>query len=173
MPPRRSVSARTGSRPNRGWAYSLNASFTTVPAASKVLLGSFVIGGLIDVTVLRAIGGVAVASDQAAAVEEQIGAVGMIIVTDIAVAAGIASIPGPFTDGADDGWFTHQSFAQTSVGSTGGPIQTVWYPMDTKGKRVWDSKGKTVAIVAENAHASHGLILYYAIRLLSQVRGTR
>ena len=171
---RRSVVVRrSSSRPNRGWSVNTSAAFTVVPAASKVLLGTFVlVGGMADVTVLRVIGGVAVASDQTGANENQIGAVGLILVTDIAAAAGIASIPGPFTDGGDDGWFCHQRFAQQSA-SGNVPDNSDWYPIDTKGKRVWPGTGRVIAVVAENGHATHGLELYFAIRLLAQIRGTR
>ena len=47
-----------------------------------------------------------------------------------------------------------------------------WYPIDTKGKRVMDGTGISIALVGENAHASFGLKMYEVIRLLAQIRGT-
>ncbi len=100
-------------RPNRSWAAIVDAAETTVPAASKVLLGTFTpsVDG-IDEVVLRTRGVLAVRSDQTAGSELQIGAFGMIVVTDTAAAAGAASIPSPATDADDDGWFVWLPFAQ-------------------------------------------------------------
>ena len=162
---------RSSTRPNRGWSYVQTATSTTVPAASKVLLGSFTNATGVDLTILRVIGGLSVASDQTAAIEEQLGAFGMIVVTDIALAAGIASIPGPVTDGGDDGWFVHRDFQMTSQLVNTSPMSE-YFAVESKGKRVVGS-GVIIAIVAENAHASQGLALNFAIRMLSQVRGTR
>ncbi len=172
MPTRRNFARRSGARPNRTWAFVQPAAFTVIPAASKVLLATFTASNSgIDETVLRCIGGVSVASDQSGANEEQIGAVGIIMVTDLAGAAGIASIPGASTDADDDGWFCHQTFAQR--GSNGVvPDAATYYPIDTKGKRILEGKGMLAAVVAENKHATHGLQLLLTIRLLSQVRGT-
>ncbi len=172
MPRRRVSSARrSGARPNRGWSITGFSIRTTVPAASKVLLGTLVpANDGIDLTVLRVVGGVWVGSDQAT-LEDQIGAVGLIIVTDIAAAAGIASVPGPFTDGFDDGWFVHQLFAQESGRTVTSPAG-FWYPIDSKAKRIFEGAGKTIAIVVENANASNGLTMVFQFRMLAQVRGT-
>ena len=95
------------------------------------------------------------------------------IVTDLAAAAGIASIPAPITDAGDDGWFVHQSFAQAqSRVHTGGPTST-WYLIDSKAKRIFASTGLNIAIVAENAHASEGMEVVVMLRILTQLRGTR
>ena len=51
-----------------------------------------------------------VGSDQVAVVEQQIGALGFIVVSDLAIAAGAASIPSPGFNGSDDGWFVWQAF---------------------------------------------------------------
>ena len=163
---------RSGARPNRGWSATSQSVRTTVPAASKVLLGNLAPAtGGIDLTVLRTVGGVWVGSDQAT-LEDQIGAVGLIVVTDIAVAAGIASIPGPFTDAGDDGWFVHQMFAQESGRTVTSPAG-FWYPIDSRAKRVLDGTGVAIAIVAENANASNGMTIVFQFRILSQVRGTQ
>jgi len=174
--PRRSSRgfARSSSRPNRAWSYTQETAFTNIPAATKVLIASFVPSNPgIDCTILRCIGGIAVASDQAAAVEVQSGAFGMILVTDQAAAAGVASMPGPFTDGNDDGWFCHQSFGQQGELAPDVGVASQWYPIDTKGKRIIDGLGVTLAVLAENAHPTHGMVMYVAIWILSQVRGTR
>ena len=162
----------SGARPNRAWSPNFASAYTVIPAASKVLLATLTPSQtLIDLTVLRVVGGISVASDQAAANEEQIGAFGMIIVTDIAIAAGIASIPGPGTDGQDD-WFVHQSFAQQGNQATNVDA-SMWYAIDSKAKRVLDGDGKAIAVVVENLHATFGLEIADLTRVLDQVRGTR
>ena len=173
MARRRFNPTRSGSRPNRGWSNTTFAVAVTIPAASKVLLGSFTLVTTgIDITILRSVGGVSVASDQTAAIESQIGAVGAIMVTDTALAAGIASIPGPVTQGDDDGWFLHQSFAQQSQNVNTMTVSN-WYAMNSKGKRIWPGTGMAMALVGENIHATNGLTVLLVLRILSQVRGTR
>ena len=115
-PPRQS-----SRRPNRGWAGLVSSVYTNIPAASRVLLGSFVpTNAGIDLTVLRTVGGISVVSDNASAGESQIGAFGMIMVTDWALAAGVASVPDPVSDVADD-WFIYQGWAmETQVVSAVG-----------------------------------------------------
>ena len=96
--------------PNRTWA-----GFTTqainVPAATKVLLGTFTLSNPgIDETILRVAGYLSVISDQLVATEQQIGSLGFVVVNDLAVAAGAASIPGPSSQIDDDGWFVFVPF---------------------------------------------------------------
>ena len=164
---------RSGGRPNRGWNVTAFAAYTTIPAASKVLLGSFALTNVgVDQTILRVIGLLSVASDQVSNNEQQIGAVGLILVTDIALAAGIASIPGAFSEGEDDGWFAHFMFNQSSVAAGAAPASRE-YVVESKAKRIWSGTGIVLAIVGENAHATHGLDLIWNFRMLTQVRGTR
>ena len=163
------------STPNRTWAGAAPAARTVIPAASKVLVFTITVDNPgIDETVLRVVGGVRVMFDQSSADEYQLGAIGMCIVTDTAIAAGIASIPDPVTDVQDDVWFFYQSFAQrfsllTAVGfdADGGH----YYPFDSKAKRVVHS-GMSIVGVAANAHASNGLEIVWNVRVLGQVRGT-
>ena len=163
----------SSSRPNRSWSESYAAAYITVPAASKVLLATLVTAtpGGVDLTILRTVGGIAVRSDQGASNEIQIGAWGMILITDLAAAAGIASIPSPATDAGDD-WFVHQSFAQSGMLADEGVVGR-WYPIDSKAKRMLDGTGIVVAVVAENLHATQGLAIADMSRVLTQVRGTR
>ncbi len=171
----RSPTRTNRSRPNRAWAGLANAAPTTVAAATKVLLGTLTLSNQgIDETVLRTLGLLTIASDQAAANENQIGAWGMMVVTDLAIAAGAASIPGPITNIEDDGWFAHVSFANelqfsSAVGMR--PNFGVTNRFDFKSKRVVSS-GQAVAIMVENAHASNGFTIVQVIRMLTQVRGT-
>ena len=162
---------RSGARPNRAWSMTAESAYTTIPAASKVLLVSFIPNPVADQTILRLVGGLSVASDQASTTENLIGAVGCILVTDIAAAAGISSIPSPFTQGNDDGWFFHQVFSSKGVVSLTGP-SSIWYPIDSRAKRIMDGEGITLAVVGENAHASEGCEVLLQFRVLTQLRGT-
>ena len=95
-------------RPNNSWGIFASSSFSNIAANSKVLLGTIALSNPgIDETILRIIGSISIASDATGAIETQIGSVGIIVVSDEAVAAGVASIPGPSTDGSNDGWFAH------------------------------------------------------------------
>ncbi len=164
-------SRRSGPRPNRAWASTTtHTSIITLPAATKVLISSFaLISAGVDLTILRTVGRFTVSSDQSGAVEQQIGAWGCIIVTDRAIAAGVASVPGPFTDAADDGWFVNQMFNWSSDRAVG---NSALFEFDSKAKRIFGT-GSEIAVVAENAHASQGLLIQINFRMLTQVRGTR
>jgi len=128
----------------------------------------------IDETVLRVVGGISIASDQAAASESQFGAMGMCIVTDTAAALGITALPDPVTDVSDDIWFQYVSWAQElrfSDATGFEPQFASWYPFDSKAKRILHS-GQTVVVIVANASASFGFKFAVNLRVLSQVRGT-
>jgi len=162
-------------RANRDWAGIVSTAFVAVPAASKVLLGTFVLANPgIDETILRTVGVLTVQSDQAAASENQLGAIGMRIVTDRAGTVGITAIPDPVTEVSDDGWFMYQGFAQafTFLDSTGFDSDAGHtYAIDSSAKRVLED-GSRIAIVVANASSSHGLQVAIVLRLLAMVRGT-
>ena len=125
----------------------------------------------IDLTILRTVGVLSVVSDQAAAVEDQMGAFGMIIVTENARAIGVTAMPDPVTDAGDDGWFVYQSFAQKTNAGGADPSKT--YMLNSKAKRIIQGTGVNIALMVKNAHATHGLQYAILIRILAQVRGTR
>jgi len=130
----------------------VNFAHTVVASGSKVLLATFVLSNPgIGETIRRTRGVFSVQSDQSATMEEQIGAIGMMVVNSAAVTAGVASLPGPITDGSDDGWFVWEAFAQIS-GATIGGIATGSVPLP----RVFDSKamrkvadGFEIAVIAQ------------------------
>ena len=164
------------SRPNRNWAGTVPAAYAAVPANNKLLLATFVLSSEgIDETILRVVGTVSVISDQVAATEDQIGAIGMCLATDTAVAVGIGSLPDPVTDVGDDIWFMYQSFAQRFVvaDATGlNPNSAQNYLVNSRAKRIVSS-GMTICIIAANATAAQGFNIAFPMRLLAQVRGTR
>ena len=149
---------------------------TTVPANSKVLIGTFSLDNSgIDETMLRCVGGFSVASDQSAATETQLGAVGMAVVSSAAAAVGITAIPDPIADVIDDLWFFYHSFAQEFNFQSAVGVDAdfaTWYPFDQHAKRIL-SEGSVIALVASNAHATHGFRIAFFLRMLAMVRGTR
>jgi len=102
------------------------------------------------------------------------GAWGMIVVTDLALAAGAASIPGPITDVTDDGWFVWQPILSRLEFVTGAGIEAnsaKIVEFDSKAKRIVET-GQIVAVMVENASASFAFEFLLNMRLLSMVRGT-
>ena len=164
------------SRPNRSWSSIISPVAVDIPAATKVLLGHFSPSNVaIDETVLRTVGMLSVASDQVANTEHITGAFGLIVVTEQARAAGVASMPGPATDGTNDGWFVMVQIQQRIVVASGvgfDPNSALHYAFDSKAKRIVED-GENIAIIVENFSATAGFRVGIGFRLLSQVRGTR
>ena len=173
--PQRQYRRLASRSPNRTWTGITSTAATAVAAGTKVLAGSFVLSNPgIDETILRTVGVIGIASDQTAASELQLGAFGFLVVTDLAVAAGAASIPGPVTDISDDGWFMFVPFVQELrflSGSGFAPNAVRLYHFDSKAKRKLPD-GSSVAVMVENAHATHGFQLFFSLRMLTMVTGT-
>ena len=127
MPPtqaRRRPVGRTRRQPTT-WSRLVMTDFFTVPAASKVLLANFTLGNPgIGETVRRTRGQFAIISDQSAAPEFQLGAIGGVVISDVAAAVGVTATPGPFTERDDDGWFFWQGFTESKTAAGGN--QTLW-----------------------------------------------
>ncbi len=169
----RSFAGRVGERRKTEWLASADATGTTnLGAATKILDQSLttVEKAKLPFTVVRVRGMVYVQSDQVAADEEQFGAVGFAVVSDLAVAAGIASIPDPISNENSDLWFVHQFFfAGTRAGGgagTGVPtLNGVTFPFDSKAMRKVE-EGSDIAVVLSNADAAFGLQYIVKFRLL-------
>ena len=154
-------------RSNKGWSGIVQTGFTTLAANTSVVVGSLVLSNAgIDETVLRTVGQLTIGSDQTAATEEQIGAMGMIVITDVALAAGIASIPNPFTNTNDDGWYLYVPIGQRVGLVTAPAYQT--YAYDSRAKRKIED-GYSVAIVLANSSTTNGLTFHLVMRTLTMV----
>jgi len=162
---------RSTKKHNNAWgALAAGGGFVAVAASTKVLVGTVALSNPnIDETILRVVGMLAVVSDQTAAVEQQLGACGLIIVSDQAITAGAASIPGPNTDADHDGWFCHTFFVQQQEEAAN--LGSRLYDFVSKGRRIVQ-EGEQIAIMFENGHATHGLEFELAFRILSRVTGT-
>ena len=164
----RSFSARR-TAPRTDWARLVQALPVTVAAGTKVLIATFTLSNTgISETVRRTRGRLWISSDQSAAPEEQFGAFGLVVVNDLALAAGAASIPGPVTDASDDGWFVWLPFLQNSALGLGAPFG-YGYDFDSKGMRTIDD-GFGIAVMVENSHATEGLNFAMGMSLLGSRR---
>ena len=174
MPRHRNFVRSNRRSPNRGWA-GITDTGNAVAAATKVLLGSVSLSNSnIDETVLRFVGLIGVQTDQFVTDELQIGAFGMIVVNDFAIAAGAASVPGPITDSGDDGWFVHVPFINSFNFGTGVGFESnnmINRYFDFKSKRIVE-EGFAIALVVESSSASQGFTFNIIARLLSMVKGT-
>ena len=149
------------------WARLVSQVSVAVPPSTKVLVGTFTLANPgIGETVRRTRGRIHARSDQAAAHEEQLGGFGMIVVSDLAVAAGAASIPDPVSDGSDDGWFVFQHIVASGSENTLG--QFVSEPFDSKAMRRVE-EGFTVAIMVANSSAVNAFEFTFGISLLSSL----
>ena len=139
-----------------------------VPAASKVLLVSSA-AVVPEVTIRRTIVSLRVISDQVAATELQVGALGAHVANNVAVAAGVGSLLGPVTERDSEAWFmwmpiNQQHIRESTLGfdSDGGHL----YSFESRGQRKLQT-GETVVFVVENAHATHGFEVQLAVSMLA------
>ena len=167
-PARRSRPGRApGFKPATAWSALTPAAGQGVTTLTKVLLGSFV--ATEQVTVRRTHGLVEWRSDQKAADESPFGAYGLCIVSNNAFAAGIASIPGPYTDADSDLWFVHQFLRTTllfgsNIGFDGQAGAS--YTINSKAMRKLTDE-ETIAVVVENGSTTAGATMFHALRILS------
>ena len=152
------------------WARSPSDANVTVLAGLSAVIDSTALPQAEGVTVIRMRGQIIVGSDQNAASEDWVGAVGACIVSDQAVAAGVASVPTPYTDQDSDLFFMHQYF--------GGSVEVVSaagfdrrgmsvFPFDSKAMRKF-AVGSTLAVIVENG-ASVGLQYWLQFAVLLKV----
>ena len=159
-----------GKRRKVTWGGSADSvAYTTLAAATTTLHQTFdpkLLGNVStqESTIVRVRGVLSVRSDQASVVEEQFGAMGFIIVTDNAVAAGAASIPSPQTDSDDDGWFVWVPFAQDGIQGSANKGSNQ-YVIESKAMRRLES-GQQLAVMVENIHSTEGLEFAMFFRLL-------
>jgi len=151
MAPRARRMSTRSTPANTNWGRLVLAK-VGVAAGTKTLVGSFILDNPgISETVRRTRGRFMFTSDQATIQEVGTPVWGMIVVTDVALAAGAASIPGPLTDASDDGWFVWESAPQshwmTDASAAGIPGPQT-FEFDSKAMRKV-ATGYAIAIMAE------------------------
>jgi len=109
-------------------------------------------------------------SDQSAATEVQVAAVGMCVVSDQARAVGISAVPTPITDSGSDLFFVHQFLFSnfnflTAAGFSEGRAAAQYYSVDSKAMRKVNDD-EDVLVVAEMDTIGGGVVLHAAGRML-------
>ncbi len=135
------------------WIKIIETSTQLSAAGSVVLFGGFsaAVLALRPFTIVRTRILHHVRSDQSAADEDYVAAVGMAIVTDQALAAGVASVPTPMLEADSDAWFLWNAIAghfefETNAGYRDtGHLENV----DSKAMRKVED-GFDIAIAIEN-----------------------
>jgi len=141
------------------WVASADITSATVLGAGAVFLDQTNIINqatnptLVGSTIIRTRGIWAVSSDQAAASENYLMAMGMGVVTAAAAAAGSASIPTPIIEEEWDGWFVYEVLGNSFLFADGTgfqePVMTI-AKFDSKGQRKVEDDN-TVVVVVENS----------------------
>ena len=180
MPARRRSGFRGVSRPRPAtdWARIVPSGMTTVGVSTKVVVATFTLSNVgISETVRRVRGRVLATSDQVAVGEAQLGAFGLIVVNDVALALGATGIPGPVTEASDDGWFVWEPLiviSQASDGQSSGGVGAYTsrmcnFEFDSKAMRKVE-EGFGIAVMVENEHASAAMEFAVGISLLGSRR---
>jgi len=158
---------RQGPRRATEWSSSPDiTTATTLAAATKVIAQSFpasTLAAVVPATVVRVRGNIWVASDQASSSEEPFGALGFAIVSQNALTAGVASVPGPITDEIEDRWFVYEYFQ--AYFATGQGVTWQRYAFDSKAMRKIQD-GDAIVIMVENAHSTMGMEFIVKFRIL-------
>ncbi len=146
-----------------------NTQFQALAAATSILDTTFTT--TLPETIVRVRGRFTAMTDQAAASEQPFGAFGLAIVSDEAAAAGVGSMPTPYSDADSDLWFVHQYFhcpmlLGTAVGFGGAGVQSL--EIDSKAMRKITDDQTLVAVV-ENANGTDGILYALDFRVLSKL----
>ena len=151
------------------WSRIVSNVIVTVPAASKVIITTLILNNPgIGETIRRTRGRMFVWSDQTADLEEQFGAMGAIVVSDVAAGVGAGSVPGPFTEAADDGWYLWVPIVQRHIDTTIAPALGFVYEFDSKAMRKVEEGYQSVFVV-ENGSATFGLKVALGVSSLSSI----
>ena len=100
---------RTGQRRLTQWIGPALQGYIAVATGGATVIAS--VPFLEKATIARTRGNVSIKPEAVASDTELIGAVGFGVVSSEALAAGVASIPEPFTDADWSGWFVWRSFS--------------------------------------------------------------
>ena len=117
-------------------------------------------------TITRTIGQLTVWSDQTIATETPMGAAGLCLVNERAVAVGITAFPDPVTENDADFWFLYQPFAAPFIlDAAGDTFHFSVSNFDSKAQRKVEEGTQIVGIIA-NSSASSGMFFIINLRML-------
>ena len=150
--------------------------FVTENAASLALATSAVISNSLNAaalalrpfTIVRSRIHLNIQSDQQAGSEDQVGAFGIAVVSDQAVAIGVTAVPTPVTDLGSDLWLAHQYMTASLAlnSAVGFDAQfTTNFDLDSKAMRKVE-EGQDIVFVKERGTLGDGITLFSAGRML-------
>ena len=150
--------------------FDLLSSITGFSATGGTILFSLTAAELAlrPFTIIRTRLQVGIISDQTAAGEFQIGALGVEVVSDQAAATGVTAVPTPITDMASDFWMVHQLLYNSFVFASGVGFQDDGlhqYEIDSKAMRKVNV-GEDVLVVGEFSGAASGFTMHVGGRIL-------
>ncbi len=118
-------------------------------------------------TVVRTVGMFAGRSDQIAASEDAMGAFGMAVVSEAAIAIGVTALPAPISDEESDLWFAYDTIAPSLLfnDATGFQSPAMQYRyFDSRAMRKVED-GSDIAVMLE-AGSGVGMSIYLKFRIL-------
>ena len=149
-----------GPRRKTSWIASADQGFVTIATNTSVLHQSFSVSpaapGGSEPTLVRTRGLISIHPSVFNADLEVVGAVGMGVISDQALAVGASAIPGAWTDAGSDIWFVWQPLALNfEFGSAvGTEVQgAVQFPFDSKAMRKLHDGESMVVMVESQAGA--------------------
>ncbi len=149
--------------------FGLSAGNTTFTAVGGTILFSLNAAALADrpFTIVRTHIELLIRSDQTANSEDQVGAYGVAVVSDQALAIGVTAVPTPNADVNSDLWFLHQWLMNSiQVSSATSVFQAQNnYTVDSRAMRKVE-EGQDVVGVAEFSAQGAGFVLIDAGRML-------
>ena len=149
-------------------ASAVQTALTVIPASSVVLSQVFTPVGAGE-TLVRTRGLFAWGSDQLSASENQLGAIGIGVVSAQAASVGVTAVPHPDTDSAWGGWLFHSYYASSFFFSTAASyIANALFsmPVDSKAMRKVGEEERLVVVIANSS--TTGVQVYDSFRLLSK-----
>ncbi len=145
------------------WTQTVLASASATALVSSLNAAAL---ALRPFTIIRTHSHILYGSDQTGTTEDQSGGMGMTIVTDQAITAGVGSIPTPSLVNSAD-WFALQMLASnfTFITGIGTLLDRVHYDIDSRAMRKVDV-GSDLAVVVDNSGLSTGAVIQAINRIL-------
>ena len=163
MAARRTRITRPAKKTGSSWTRLVAPVASTIATSTKVLVATFTLVAGVPRTIRRTRGEAFV---NTAAAGNVVGAMGLMVVTDLAVATGAAAIPGPVTDANDDGWFVWQTLIRGRPAAT--QQESDAFTFDSKAMRKLE-EGQIGVLMVENASASLAFDFVFGIAILSTI----
>ena len=154
-----------GQRRLTTWFQFVPTDVTLATGATVVFTLNAAALALRPFTVVRSHFMVMIQSDQGAAAEDQVGAVGLAVVSDQAVTVGVTAIPTPITEMGSNLWFVHQLMMAKETNLVDRAQPAGIFAIDSKAMRKVEV-GQDLVVVAEMSTAGSGIIITIGGRLL-------